>query len=331
MIKFWKVASIYIFIFSTFAAMMGEVSASDDAPSMQPDCTHHLLPVSSCNRCVQPRCCCLNVTTNPDSVKKSEVCDQSNCTKHNTNASNEVEQISKLTEMTLKGVENHADFLASLWKWTIIIGSIVAGLLAFFGFVSFKDLKNMSQKYADEIIKFQELEVKFAKLNTEITANHVVMMCCNRAQLWIDTASEFERRAQESGIQELEKNRLTDAASEKFKSVVENIQEVLRNNKPTDHAVCALVYNLYGYAQYKQGDISSALAAAKKSLESRPDDATALYNASCYAAKMNLVDQSVTYLKRAVEINHTFLADAQNEEDFKGIKSAKEFTDFVGA
>lgn len=240
-----------------------------------------------------------------------------------------MEQIAKLADLTLKGVASHTEFLTKLWTLTTFVGGAIAVVLAIFGIRSIRDVQRLKEQAHTDIA---EIKKNFEQMSKDTTANHVVMMACYSAKLLVDSAIAIELRYKsgKDDIKAADKSEMEREANDLFKSAKDQLREVLQLNEPKDPAVGAWVYNLYAYALSEIGEFSQALTAAKKSLGFRPANASALYNAACYAALLHLAKESIDYLKQAVEHDHTFLNAAKTDPDFTAIRNSKEFKEFVG-
>ena len=297
-----------------------------------------LKQISAHDRSQQLNCCCPSVIkVNQDSNPATE--NFSNEERWEKRASREVEQVSTLAKITLNDVKEHTDFLAALWKWTTIIWGIIIGGLAIFGIKSIsdiyrfkrsvhadiekdrKDIGDLREKDLEHLREIREEQKQFSK---DAHSNHVVMLYVTRVEAWIDTAMELEEKAKNSGITAEEKINFEARALDKFKSMRKVLEEVRKKEDVKDAAIAGYAYNLYGYALYKLGDIPNALLAAKRSIEFK-SNSTSLYNAACYAARLELAALSVDYLKRAIELEPTFLTDARTEQDFDKIRHFPEF------
>ncbi len=254
-------------------------------------------------------------------------------------ASRETEAILQISERTLRDVEEHTDFLATLWKWTTIVSSIVAAVIAIFGIKTFRDLSRTKDEalevaeQANEAVKqanqaVTTMEASFSQLSKEITSNFFVMMGCVSVQGTLDAiASERARLGTAARGNAAFEKRETDT----YRGVLNQLSPLLQKHDPQDPATAAYAYDILGLAQYKTGHVSAAFECAKKSIAFSPKNASALYNAACYAANMHLLDVSVGFLERAIEANQDYLTTAKNDPDFDSIRGSAEFTRLVGA
>jgi tetratricopeptide (TPR) repeat protein len=251
----------------------------------------------------------------------------------------ETEALLQVSEHTLRDVEKNTDFLATLWKWTTIASSIVAAVIAIFGIRTFSDLSSAKDK-ALEVAEQSEqavkqanqavttMEQKFKDLSKEITANFFVMMGCMSVQSLLDAiASEHAAPSTAERPAAASQERKTEA----YRGVVNQILPLLQKHDPKDRATAAYAYDILGFAQFKTGDASAALKSARKSIEFAPENATALYNAASYAAKLHLVDVSVGFLEHAIERDQKYLASARSDPDFDSIRGSPQFARLVGA
>jgi tetratricopeptide (TPR) repeat protein len=278
----------------------------------------------------EPKC------TAADAGRVAPGCGCSSGEKPSGNASSEskipseTEALLQVSEHTLRDVEKNTDFLATLWKWTTIASSIVAAVIAIFGIRTFSDLSSAKDK-ALEVAEQSEqavkqanqavttMEQKFKDLSKEITSNFFVMMGCMSVQSLLDAIASEHAAPSTAG-----------RPDEAYQDVVDHILPLLQEHDPKG-ATAAYAYDILGFAQFKTGDASAALKSARKSIEFARENATALYNAASYAAKLHLVDVSVGYLELAIELDQKYLATARSDLDFDPIRGSPEFTRLVGA
>lgn len=340
MIGFCRVASRALLFSSALIVLMGALDASGDTLSTPPDCKDKVKPVTSCNRSIQPRCYCPpSVTIIPG------VGGQGDSTKNDTDSSKKVDQIAKIADMTLKGVADHSDLVTTLWKVLVGIATLTAGILTFLGYDNSQNVKKSKAAYddllRDSTAKFEKITEDYEKIKAyndkftkQTVADHRVMMFSNRAAIKVELAVDLLEKAKlldkAKPSEAKEAAELTDNANRKFVAAKNEIKEVLKDNEPIDPAVGSWTYSLYGYTQYKTDELNSALASAKKSLGFSMANETALYNAACYAAKLQLSQESIEYLKLAVKLNPDNLTDAKGDADFDAIRKSQAYNDFVG-
>jgi hypothetical protein len=250
--------------------------------------------------------------------------------------SRETEAILQISERTLRDVEEHTDFLATLWKWMTIVSSVVALVIAGFGIRTVSDLSNAKDKALDAVTTMktsfsqlsEEMKTNFSQLSDGMTSNFFVMMGCMSVQGAVDAiASERAKLGSAARGNAAFEKRETDT----YKGVLNQLSPLLQKHHPQDRAVAAYAYDILGLAQYKTGHVSAALESAKTSIAFSPKNATALYNAASYAANMHLLDVCVGFLERAIETNQDYLASAKIDPDFDSIRGSAEFTRLVGA
>lgn len=253
-------------------------------------------------------------------------------------ASRETEAIQQISERTLREVEEHTDFLAALWKWTTVVSSIVAAIIAIFGIKTFADLSSAKDRALKAVDRANEatnqanqavaaMEARFGQLSKEMTSNFFVMMGCVSVQGTLDAiASERAKLGTAARDNAAFVKRETDT----YRGVLNQISPLLQKQDPRDPATAAYAYDILGLAQYKTGHVSAALESAKKSIGFTSKNASALYNAACYAANMHLIDVSVGFLERAIERNQDYLASAKTDPDFDSIRGSAEFARLVG-
>ena len=80
---------------------------------------------------------------------------------------------------------------------------------------------------------------------------------------------------------------------------------------------------------YELNQLDDAIEWVKKSLSIEPKFANGWYNLACYSAKQNLNSESLSALKRAIELDPSFAKLARTEKDFDSIKSTNEFQEYV--
>lgn len=288
-------------------------------------------------------CCCpsvININRDTNPAKEASLNEE----KWEQRATEKVDQIAKLADTTLKGVGQHTDFLADLWKWTAIIASLIVAAVSAYGFKNIREVIKEAEKWKEDIhawktrvhaevqadrdavIKLREdQEANFKNLSEATKGNHVVMMASSRAMIFVELAEELERRSETP-----QKER--EARLKYYYGEIRNeLEDALRNKEARDNGILSSAYNLYSYGLYKLGEFSAALSAGKKAIEYRNDNETALYNTACCAAELHLIPESIHYLKLAIKQNHKYLDYAKEDVSFSGIRNAKEFIDAVGA
>jgi TolA-binding protein len=244
----------------------------------------------------------------------------------------EMESVLKIAEGTLQGVREHTDFLATLWKWSTIVATIAVFVIAGLGITTVRDLRKVRDE-AVEVVKqanqsVTEMQSNIDKLSKEITSNFMVIMNCSNLQPAVDDI--------ESQRAKLGAAALTDAAfkkreSDTYGNVVKQLSTVLREHPPTDPAVASFADDFLGFAEYRMGNVSTALALAKRSLAFKENNATALYNAASYAASLRLLDTSLGFLERAIEQNQNYASIAKTDEDFDPLRGLPKFMVLVGS
>ena len=138
------------------------------------------------------------------------------------------------------------------------------------------------------------------------------------------------------------------------KKAIENFDLILKNSSDDSHTLlqkAIVLYNQKHYSDslkilekieedwvknisylelrslvlYELNQIDKAIEWVKKSLSIEPKFASGWYNLACYSAKQNLNPESLSALKRAIELDSSFVKVAKTEKDFDSIKSTKEF------
>ena len=72
-----------------------------------------------------------------------------------------------------------------------------------------------------------------------------------------------------------------------------------------------------------------AIECCKKALEIDPNFDGAWYNKACFESKRGNIDNAITSLKKAMEINEECIEMANREKDFDNIKDDKRFTQLL--
>ena len=305
-----------------FSAVDGTLTSPSSECEAKPKTTKP--KITTCRtQCRQSNCCCPPIVyINRDATSAQG--DQQVEERRNSASSREVEKIAKIAEMTLKDVNEHTDFLKDLWTWTTIIGSILIGSLAVYGFRTIHDI-NKWKEGARRSVK--QYKTTLRRLTQDANNNHLVMMYTTRADVFIERIMELEERQSKTDhLEDYEKQ----AIQVYLHSIKEDLGKALRDQKSTDRKVRGWAYNLYGYALYRLGDFSQALEALKESIKLDVNNGSALYNAACCAARLRLTEMSAEFLKRAVQRDYTFLAKADDDPDFSEIRKSPEFVSFLG-
>jgi hypothetical protein len=243
----------------------------------------------------------------------------------------ETETVLKVAEGTLQGVRVHADFLAALWSWTTIAAIILGATFTVLGITSIKDLRKARKKAikAAKLAKRSKIEAQtnFENLSTEIKSNFIV----NMNYLFVQPGvNDIESQRAKLGVAAATDAVFKQRESATYADVVKRLSDVLDRHPPTDPAVASYAYDLLGYAQYRLGHVSAALEFVKKSLEFKKNNATALYNAASYAARIRLLDQSLGFLERAIERDQDSARSAKTDEDFEPLRALPKFIALVG-
>jgi tetratricopeptide (TPR) repeat protein len=83
------------------------------------------------------------------------------------------------------------------------------------------------------------------------------------------------------------------------------------------------------FAAYSKGDYETAVAKQRIVIEKRPDDPVAHFNAGCFAARAENVDEAIEHLRRAVEINDRVRELMAADEDLDSIRDDPRFADLA--
>lgn len=83
-------------------------------------------------------------------------------------------------------------------------------------------------------------------------------------------------------------------------------------------------YN-YGILKINQGDYEDAVPSLAKACELKPGEGKAAYMLATAYGRMNKIEESLDFLKKAIQRDKIFAVLAQNETDFEPIKEDKKF------
>lgn len=89
-------------------------------------------------------------------------------------------------------------------------------------------------------------------------------------------------------------------------------------------------HNGLGLAYYRQKDMSRALATFTRAIKIDPRDATIRYNEACILSLLGRTHEAIGSLREALSLDPRLLQTAQQDEDFKNIRSLKPFVELVG-
>lgn len=78
------------------------------------------------------------------------------------------------------------------------------------------------------------------------------------------------------------------------------------------------------------GDFSQARSFFEKALRLRPDEPHLLYSLAATHAQTGSMDQALDYLKRTIQLQPRFRAQALNDADFSGLRENKQFLELLG-
>jgi tetratricopeptide (TPR) repeat protein len=78
------------------------------------------------------------------------------------------------------------------------------------------------------------------------------------------------------------------------------------------------------------GDFTQARTFFEKALRLRPDEPHLLYSLAATHAQTGSHDQAIDYLRRSIQIQPRFRAQALNDTDFSGLRENKQFLELLG-
>jgi len=81
------------------------------------------------------------------------------------------------------------------------------------------------------------------------------------------------------------------------------------------------IINLEGLAYYAEKNYDKALACVEKAIDIDPNNGMAWYNKACYLSLMNIPEESLNALKRAIEIDIDYAKKAVRDKDFDNVRS----------
>lgn len=84
-----------------------------------------------------------------------------------------------------------------------------------------------------------------------------------------------------------------------------------------------------GYAHYKMGDLEKAIEIVDDTLALNPHFANALYNKSVYLSRKGEIEDSISCLKKAIELDKTYMDNAKTDKDLDPIRKDARFIKLV--
>ncbi|HEU0184215.1 MAG TPA: hypothetical protein VFS27_02810 [Blastocatellia bacterium] len=78
------------------------------------------------------------------------------------------------------------------------------------------------------------------------------------------------------------------------------------------------------------GDFTQACVFFEKALRLRPDEPHLLYSLAATHAQIGAHEEALVYLKRSIQIQPRFRAQAYNDADFSGLRDNRQFLELVG-
>ncbi|MHA1110325.1 MAG: SagB family peptide dehydrogenase [Promethearchaeota archaeon] len=110
----------------------------------------------------------------------------------------------------------------------------------------------------------------------------------------------------------------------KYTECLVPIKEILKNMPDNGEA-----WTMLGYAYLYTGDKEKAREVFEKVLTMEPDDVNTMYNLSCVHATLNNLEESIKWLKKAIEVNPRYREYAKEDEDFTNIRDNEEFKKLI--
>jgi SagB-type dehydrogenase family enzyme len=106
----------------------------------------------------------------------------------------------------------------------------------------------------------------------------------------------------------------------KYNDCLIPLKEIIRDLPDNGEA-----WVLLGYCHLYLGDKEKAREVFEKALSIDPTDINSMYNLSCVFASLGNAEESIKWLKKAVEGNPRYKDYAKDDEDFKKIRNTHEF------
>jgi tetratricopeptide (TPR) repeat protein len=78
------------------------------------------------------------------------------------------------------------------------------------------------------------------------------------------------------------------------------------------------------------GDFTQARVFFEKALRLHPDEPHLLYSLAATHAQTGAHEEALNYLKRSIQIQPRFRAQAYNDSDFSGLRDNRQFLELVG-
>ena len=79
-----------------------------------------------------------------------------------------------------------------------------------------------------------------------------------------------------------------------------------------------------------KGEYGKAIDLFKKIIELRPEKAGAYYNISCLYARQNKIEESIDWLKKAIEMGYKDWNLIRTDKDLENIRSTSYYKELIG-
>lgn len=217
------------------------------------------------------------------------------------------ELIQQIVDREHQSVDRAVAYATDTVTYFFYLIAAATSVLVLVGWTSIRDIKERVHSLADEevsklIMEYEKrlatIEEQLKQKSQHIEENREEIELTQEVQaLWLRAQQESSPANQVSVIDEILKLRPQDAEALTYKA-----DAVLELNEPQ------WAVNLCGQALAIDANYSFAL-----------------YQMACAHALMGLKDEAIHYLKQAVDMQPSYISEAESERAFEGIKSMPEF------
>jgi tetratricopeptide (TPR) repeat protein len=111
----------------------------------------------------------------------------------------------------------------------------------------------------------------------------------------------------------------------KFDECMVPLKEIIRMMPENTEA-----WTLLGYCHLYKGEKEKAKEVFEKVIEMDSTEINAMYNLACVHATLGNSEESLKWLKKAIEGNDQYRKHAKGDDDFANIRDTEEFKNLVG-
>lgn len=269
-----------------------------------------------------------------------------------TPTSNEV-KVAEVAKLAIDSTKERVDMMKENYEKLFSLIAALGALLVFFGFKGVESFISAKAKAEETVAKAEEAvaraedarktaEESVHKLNEFIKnkyeKDNAAELNVSQGIVLRELAGMFKTVCKKMGAEEAD-----DVDYQQYLSMsLYYTEKVTENGDGLDPEIMARALVLKGNILIRQDDVKNALKAVERAIRFVPDDYSAYYNAACYSCiaakqyheKSNFQqasfheNNSIEYLRKAIELRPRYKVDAQTDSDFEHFRS-RNYSEFL--